>query len=250
MKAFHLLSRHLLSRTKKRTTRKAFVCGILTATSAHGAVIFTDMPDRGFYSAGTWITQPIDFNDDGVDDMVFRNFGATFVAFSTSTSAIAGIAAKPPDQNSFAPPFESGSIIGPSFSNSSLYTWNEGYSGLVSVRLIGFETVVLGLWVNEGAYLGVEFKIGEDTHYGWIEVDTPFLAGGGVIKAFAYESEPGVPIIAGVIPEPSSALLVAFCGGIALGTVVTVREDERASLPSRSSATSDQIGIRDPRLHR
>lgn len=198
---------------------KEILAGLaLVTASASGAVVFTDMPDRGFYSAGDWITQPIDFNVDGIDDMIFRNFGDQFAAFSTSTSAIAGIVATPPNQNSFAVPFESGSIIGASFPSSSLYTWNEGYSGLISVRLVGFETVVLGLWGGIEAYLGVQFKIGENTHYGWVQVENIFDdVGGGIIKAFAYESEPGVPIIAGAVPEPSGAMLVGMGGIFLLG---------------------------------
>ena len=186
---------------------KAILAGMALLTStARSAIIFTDIPDIGFYSVGNLLTQPIDLNFDGVDDVVFRNYGQEMAAFSTSTSAIAGISTIPPDQNHSAAPFESGSIIGSSF--TSLYTWNEGYSGLIGVRLIGMDTSILGLWINEGAYLGVEFKVGEATHYGWVQVDTPFLAGGGIIKAFAYEGEAGVPIVAGAIPEPFVPLLL------------------------------------------
>lgn len=190
--------------------KMVLACWGLAAAPASGAVVFTDMPDRGFYSFGDWITQSIDFNADGIDDMVFRNFGDEFAAFSTSTSAIAGIAARPPNQNSFAIPFESGSLIGTSFSSSSLYTWNEGYSGLISVRLVGFDTVVLGFWGGIEAYLGVQFEIDGNTHYGWVLVENLFDdVGGGIIKAFAYESEAGVPIVAGEIPEPSAALMAS-----------------------------------------
>jgi hypothetical protein len=186
--------------------KTALACGVLAIVPASGAVVFTDIPDIGFFSPGGFLTQPIDLNADGVDDVIFRNFGDEFAAFSTSTSAISGIVATLPNLNHFAAPLGSGSIIGPSF--ASLYSWNEGYSGLISVRTVGTESVILGLWGSVEAYLGVQFKIGEETHYGWILVDTPFDSGGGIIKALAYESEAGMPIFAGAVPEPSAACLV------------------------------------------
>ena len=78
------------------------------------------------------------------------------------------------------------------------------------------DTFVLGLWGYGEAYLGIQFEIERETHYGWILIDTPLLAGGGIIKAFAYESEPGKPIIAGAIPEPSAAVLGAVTASAAV----------------------------------
>ena len=74
----------------------AILAGLtLMTASASGAVTFSDIADVGFYSAGDFLTKPIDFNGDGVDDMIFRNFGDEFAAFSTSTIIIAKIAARP-----------------------------------------------------------------------------------------------------------------------------------------------------------
>lgn len=196
--------------------KRAAYSAMMTA-SAQGAVIFTDIEDIGFFSFGTHIERSLDLNSDGVEDVVFHNFGDELAVFSTPTSSIEGIAAVSPNLNSFAAPISVGSIIGSSA--TSVYTWNQGYSGLISVKTVGMDNYVLGLWGSLEAYLGVEFRIGNETHYGWVQVDTPFLAGGGIIKSFAYESEAGKPIVAGVIPEPS----VIFLAGFGMVSAVSIR---------------------------
>jgi hypothetical protein len=57
-----------------------------------------------------------------------------------------------------------------------------------------------GPWNNVGArYLGVRFKIGTDTHYGWVRVDvtTVGLGFNMTLSGYAYETDPGTPIDAG-----------------------------------------------------
>jgi len=65
------------------------------------------------------------------------------------------------------------------------------------------------------AYIGVEFAAADGIHYGWIqyigyshpEKGLGYYVPGGFIDSWAWETQPSVPIIAGVIPEPSSGLL-------------------------------------------
>ena len=66
-------------------------------------------------------------------------------------------------------------------------------------------------------YLGVSFDPGDGVHYGWIGV----VRTGQEVDAFAwgYETDPGVPIAAGV-PEPGTLALLAFG---AAGLAVTRR---------------------------
>ena len=60
---------------------------------------------------------------------------------------------------------------------------------------------------GESTYLGVSFDFGSGTQYGWIGV----VRTGGEVDAFAwgYETEPGIPIAAGV-PEPGTLSLLAI----------------------------------------
>ncbi len=80
------------------------------------------------------------------------------------------------------------------------------------------------------AYIGVEFQAEDGVHYGWVRytgfpfVKIPafdldgqpmgffdnFNTPGGLISAWAYETEPGKAIIAGAVPEPGTSLLLAI----------------------------------------
>lgn len=64
-----------------------------------------------------------------------------------------------------------------------------------------------GYFLETNAYIGIRFQINGNIHYGWIQVDNPFDVPGGTVTGFAYETSPGVSIIAGAIPEPSSAII-------------------------------------------
>ena len=80
-------------------------------------------------------------------------------------------------------------------------TWNQyGYVTYVYYGLSAFAE-------NVNKYLGLRFDIGNGFQYGWIGV----TRSGNELEAFAwgYETDPGVPIAAGV-PEPGSLALLAF----------------------------------------
>jgi len=58
--------------------------------------------------------------------------------------------------------------------------------------------------------------IGGETHYGWVFIQTfPPVVGGRILE-WAYESEPGVGIMAGAVPEPSAGLLILLATGATL----------------------------------
>ena len=75
-----------------------------------------------------------------------------------------------------------------------------------------------GSVVGEVDYLGLRMKLNgsADYNYGWvgIRIDNQADATGAMV-GYGYESTPNVPIDAGVVPEPGSAILAAV-GGIAL----------------------------------
>jgi hypothetical protein len=65
---------------------------------------------------------------------------------------------------------------------------------------------------TDEAYLGIDFDVGESTHYGWIhvtlgEVNPDYGFKDPITASWAYESTPDTPIVAGVIPEPSTGIL-------------------------------------------
>lgn len=70
-----------------------------------------------------------------------------------------------------------------------------------------------GNFLGQRGYLGVQFLIDGQVHYGWIDVDNDGAPPLGIpyyglkIHGWAYETEPGKPIIAGAVPEPGVSLL-------------------------------------------
>ncbi|MGC6458519.1 MAG: PEP-CTERM sorting domain-containing protein [Akkermansiaceae bacterium] len=77
-----------------------------------------------------------------------------------------------------------------------------------------------GNFVGETAYLGFRFEGEQGTHYGYA-LFTDTFSKGTTILATAWESEPDTPIIAGAIPEPSSALLAI------IGTLLGISRRKR-----------------------
>jgi hypothetical protein len=73
----------------------------------------------------------------------------------------------------------------------------------------------VGLWVEREltAYMGAQFLIGADVHYGWVRIRTPWAPiTGGILEAYAYNTVPGEPILAGAVPEPSIIALSVLSG--------------------------------------
>ena len=80
------------------------------------------------------------------------------------------------------------------------FPWTDGAATVIP----GFGE---GFAENQQVYLGVRFNLGLGTQYGWIGVTRT----GPALDAFAwgYETEPGVPIAAGV-PEPGTLSLLVL----------------------------------------
>ena len=69
---------------------------------------------------------------------------------------------------------------------------------------------------QSGKYLGVEFQIAGQTHYGWVQIDVNDEANEATINGYAYEDVAGAAIHAGTVPEPGSlAMLAIGAAGIA-----------------------------------
>lgn len=75
-----------------------------------------------------------------------------------------------------------------------------------------------GEWQNTNGFVGIVFSNTPSStlHYGWVRFNTTGVGGfPATVVDWAYESTPGVGIIAGTIPEPSTVAL----GCLALGAV-------------------------------
>lgn len=106
-------------------------------------------------------------------------------------------------------PFGEGEIIGPALADpdyrfmNTLEAFGAAISGSSASSEPGDDP---GPFFGKTAYLGFQFEIAQNTHYGYalLEDDN---GTGATISALAWNSQPNSPIRAGAIPEPSAALL-------------------------------------------
>lgn len=62
---------------------------------------------------------------------------------------------------------------------------------------------------TERSVIGIEFEAEDGIHYGYFDISpASFIAPRITLHGWAWETQPGVPILAGQVPEPSSLILV------------------------------------------
>lgn len=176
---------------------------ICTPRICEGFISYTWV-DMGMYTSGEPIGYDLDFNGDLINDILFMSTGMWFGAFVQGDGRIiAG--------GNLVHALAEGTAIGP---DTPQEDWLQGYLGHLGIN--SSATVPPGVVINTGefllitAYMGVRFNIEDAVHYGWVRISNPFNGTGGIIMDFAYETEPGVGILAGAgaIPEPATAALI------------------------------------------
>ncbi|MDD4734845.1 MAG: PEP-CTERM sorting domain-containing protein [Kiritimatiellae bacterium] len=147
----------------------------------------------------------LDFN--GVVDFVLRSDGATFDTVPQDQNSILSISATPPNMGADILQLQAGYEIGSSPTSPAEWVDPSTTPTFSSCMVQG----CIGLWVGpeRHGYFGVQFDIAGATHYGWVYLDNTFAGlGGGDITEWAYESTPDTGIVAGVIPEPTTLVLL------------------------------------------
>jgi hypothetical protein len=158
------------------------------------------------------VQTPLDMNLDGLDDFIFTA-SVSFVGVHPETANQYLIyPSPPPNIGGPVEPLSDGFEIGPNSGDGELdWYGSTGYSTLIQC----LSGACAGRFKGQHAYMGVEFDIAGGTHYGWIDMyvaaDGPYAE----IYGWAYETQPGVSILAGAVPEPSTVLLMA-AGSLAL----------------------------------
>ena len=195
------------------------VAGFLS-TTLHAAVILNSFPmpleirDDFF---GRY--DPVDLNSDGITDFTFST-DPSYVALRTELANRAIIRLDGGhDIGGPITPLESGYAIGSALLPGSNWPllWassdflggyvspgENSFTGIVSVLTSGSSTDFRGR-----APIGVEFAAADGLHYGYLDISAGPGYGGFTFYGWAYESQPGVPIVAGAVPEPSSLLLAS-----------------------------------------
>lgn len=165
----------------------------------------------------------LDLNNDSLFNLTFSASLASVAVRSENNSRLLVREPPPPNRPGAVVPLVYGHEISLDSAQDDLI-WFSGHSDGPGTP--GYETDfrTLGIWLSSGssgeflgqhAYIGVEFDIAGASHYGWINISvgehSPWVA----IYGWAYESTPGMPIMAGAIPEPSALSLIGI-GALAI----------------------------------
>ncbi len=169
------------------------------------------------------VEEAFDINSDGVDDFLFFRGGFVAGIRGYGVNRVISTLATAPDQGTYASPVSLGSILGSDTANL-LGDWHH-HTDNVSNPNLGFTYTSLSQMQVADAYIGLEFTSDLGTHYGWVhyigfsspESGTPLDVLGGFINSWAYETQSGVSIAAG-IPEPSNGILILIGSAICLGS--------------------------------
>lgn len=207
---------------------------LLAAHSLPAAVVYTHLAesfdanardpadDRGYS------TLSIDFNSDGSEDFVI-GFSQSFVGvFHAPGSRVFIRGDPPPNTAGTVASILSGVVINGSMGDSSFNWFNGRPVTDAFPDQLGKQITELALSFNQGSsghtrgkdgYLGFEFPLENGTHYAWVHFDASenlrnsdgSISGiGGYIDGWAWETTPGLGIVAGAIPEPSLSLFAAL----------------------------------------
>jgi hypothetical protein len=156
------------------------------------------------------IAQGIDLNGDGLDDYTIAWSVFGFGMRPEGLNRYLITYDPPPNIGGSIHAVEAGFVIGSSSASYPVDWWDATSSGFPDIPNTAYS--MFSGCVNVGCfgefysptpkYAALEFRIGDNVHYGWIKVQDR------VLFSYAYESEPGASIIAGMVPEPSSFPLV------------------------------------------
>ncbi len=162
----------------------------------------------------------VDMDGNGTEDFVFEAY-SSFQVYSTTGGKTVGIPAGGTDLGSESIPLREGFTIQSVLGDPLQWTGSvDGIFGWYGARLHTRSFAgSSGYWNPQlpdrlTAYVGVEFNIGDDVNYGWIQVTVGGIGNGGFIKDWAYNTVPGEMILAGQVPEPSTWALLIGGGAV------------------------------------
>ncbi|HRZ57916.1 MAG TPA: PEP-CTERM sorting domain-containing protein [Candidatus Paceibacterota bacterium] len=204
----------------------AGLCGpAATGALAQGVVVTTLPEPMGIWSDLFLNLYPIDVNGDSIEDFTF-GASSDGVALRTERANRLIVSLSPPPNISgpvadLPEQFAIGSSLEPQLA------WNSSdpLGGYVSPGEIAFATIIhcldsgcLSTWPPGPAtrgFIGIEFELADGLHYGYFEIVTSGSAAGASLLGWAYETQPGMPVLAGAVPEPSTWALLGT-GGLVL----------------------------------
>lgn len=212
----------------------SFFAVVIFCPLAHSAVVVTSLEIPLEIREDFWgRLDPVDVDGNGTIDFTFGSESSS-VALRTegANRAIIRLYAPPNSGRPLTPVptgFEISSTLADTDDFSPLWASADFLGGHVELGENSFLGIVIVMSTgsasdfNGRGVIGIEFEAEDGIHYGYIDISAGPGYAGITLYGWAYESQPGVSILAGQVPESSSAIFVA-CGTALL---VTKRRRER-----------------------
>jgi hypothetical protein len=204
-------------------TLGALLCSV---SVANGAVIVTTLSEPlviedQFFGR----SDPIDIDDDGVIDFTFRSNLSFFGIRTERANRVVIIPSPPPNIGGPVAPLDEGLSVGSILGESNVQWRSADLSdGFVEPDALQSVAITICFGACEGAfqgqrgYVGLEFELDDGIHYGYMDLQVfSAPAPGGRLYGWAWETQPGVPILTGAIPEPSTSVCFLLGGMVWAG---------------------------------
>lgn len=204
---------------------------ILTATTlwlasacgpaATAAVLITALPaPQLLYDDLLGSYAPYDIDGNGSIDFTF-GFSFSYVGLRTErANRLVIVPSPPPNIGGYVADLHSPFLIAPDLGSPD-FAWisSDPSDNYVYPGEIAFASIVQVLstgtfsFFNGRGAIGIEFESDLGTHYGYFDIEAYPGYAGAWLYGWAYETQPGVPIIAGQVPECTQSVLL--CIGLA-----------------------------------
>jgi hypothetical protein len=192
------------------------------AVCAQG-VIRTTLPEPiGIFSDLFTVLYPIDVDGDSMVDFTFGAESQGVALRTERANRLIYQIDPPPNLGGPVADLPEGFTIGSSLTPQVAWRSSDLLGGYVSPGEIAFVTIVqcldtgcLSTWPPGPAtrgFIGIEFQLADGLHYGYFDIVLSGDAAGAALLGWAYETQPGVPILAGAVPEPSTWALLGTGG--------------------------------------
>lgn len=206
-------------------SRRLLTAGIVAAVAfgpaAHAAVIITALPSPLELRTDFFLTtEPVDVDGNGTVDFTF-GYDFSAIGIQTERSNRIVIRIDPPP-NIGGPTTSlplgyalSSTLVAEGFEDFS-WASSDYLGGYVSPGENAFSIISMVLSTgsasdfNGRGAIGFEFHAEDGIHYGYFDINASKGYAGLTLYGWAYESQPGVAILVGQVPEPSALILVGL----------------------------------------